>query len=136
MGSRAVAFKGADSDGTVVTQADLAGKVSLLYFWATWCAPCVTSSPAAQRLHENFSKNGAEIIGVHYNSSGNPVEYAAQHGYTFTIIPHGSHVSASWGVKKVPTILLLDRSGAVIYSKSGFAPDDEDTIAQLIKQSL
>ena len=108
----------------------------LSFFFVVLLLAACSSRPPVQRLHERFAGDDLEVIGIHYNSSGNPVEYAAQHSYSFTIIPHGSHVSAAWGVKKIPTILLLDRSGEVIYSESGFAPDDEDTIAQLIKQSL
>ena len=45
-----------------VTRADLAGKVVLLDFWATWCAPCLEELPDVQKLIESYAKAKKDVV--------------------------------------------------------------------------
>ena len=51
-------------DGNRVRLSDYAGKVVVINFWATWCAPCRAEIPAFVRLREQYHDKGLEIIGV------------------------------------------------------------------------
>lgn len=50
-------FKFTDLDGKAVTPATLAGKVTVLDFWATWCRPCRQTLPLLQKVYEKFKDN-------------------------------------------------------------------------------
>ena len=50
-------------DGRTITNKDLAGKVTLFNFWATWCAPCRAEIPDLVKLQEQY-KDHLIIIGV------------------------------------------------------------------------
>ena len=52
------------SDGELRRLSDLRGKVVLLDFWATWCAPCVASFPKLRRLAAHYADADFEIVGV------------------------------------------------------------------------
>src|SRR5205823_2100118 len=53
-----------DLNGQSVNLDDYKGKVVLLDFWATWCAPCVASMPELQRLHARYAPRGFAVIGI------------------------------------------------------------------------
>lgn len=52
------------TDGTRLSLDALRGKVVLLDFWATWCAPCLAELPRLRRLHEELAPSGLVIVGV------------------------------------------------------------------------
>src|SRR5262245_29538122 len=55
-----------DIDGRVLRLSDYRGKVVLLNFWATWCAPCRAEMPDLVKWQREYSKRGLQIIGVTY----------------------------------------------------------------------
>jgi thiol-disulfide isomerase/thioredoxin len=127
----------AAAGGETVSSAGMAGKVVLYYFWGTWCAPCVVSSPEIQAIHERFAGNDAvRVIAVHYDNRGNPEEYVAQHGYTFEVIPDGRSIVAAFGIKKVPQIVIVGRDGEVVYTQIGFVKGDGEGIGNVIQEQL
>jgi peroxiredoxin len=130
-------FGAAAAAGETVSSAAMAGKVVLYYFWGTWCAPCVVSSPEIQAINERFADNDAvRVIAVHYDNRGNPQEYAEQHGYTFELIPDGRSVVAAFGIKKVPQIVVVGRDGEVVFTQIGFARGDGEDITRVIQEQL
>lgn len=44
------------------------GKVVLIEFWGTWCAPCVRAMPRIQALHARFKDRGLKVIGISYET--------------------------------------------------------------------
>jgi thiol-disulfide isomerase/thioredoxin len=55
-----------DIDGRVLRLSDYRGKVVLLNFWATWCAPCRAEMPDLVKWQREHRKHGLQIIGVTY----------------------------------------------------------------------
>ena len=69
-GDRAPGFELADDGGIGVSLGDYAGKVVLLNFWATWCAPCVREIPSLNRLYERFADKGFVVLAVSVDEDG------------------------------------------------------------------
>lgn len=133
VGKGAPAFKAVDLQGNALTQKTLENKVTLLYFWATWCAPCAVSGPSIEKLQQRYAGAAdVAIVGVHYNPSTLVPSYVAEHHYTFTVIPDGSSVAKAFQISKIPSFVLMDRSGTVILNQVGFAAEDEEKFAALI----
>lgn len=55
------------------------GKLLLVNFWATWCAPCVEEMPELSALQDEQSFKNLQIIGIGIDSPSNIREFAAQH---------------------------------------------------------
>jgi thiol-disulfide isomerase/thioredoxin len=98
------------------------GKVVLLDFWASWCAPCKASFPAYSRIDQEFRDAGLVIIAV-----GVDDKLAAHNAFveklkpTFEIV-HDSTKSLvkAVNVKSMPTAYLIGRDGKVRSIHVGF----------------
>jgi peroxiredoxin len=138
VGAAAPAFEGEDARGTVISLGDFENKVVVLDFWATWCPPCRAACPAVQALHERFAGNdGVVVLGIHCDDEGDPAAYMAGHGLTFPVIVDGRAAVKAYVVKRIPTFVVIDRSGTIVYRQTGFgAASDLDAVTEAVNRSL
>lgn len=125
-----------DEKGAIRAMHDYDGTVRLMYFWATWCAPCGPVGKRVEEIHQEFSGRGLETLAVHYDDTGAPLDYAREHGYTFTIFPSGNSVAKLYDVSKIPTILVVDRDGVVVYRMTGFEDEVLGGLERFVVQQL
>jgi len=100
--------------GTIGT-ADQAGRLQVLYFWATWCGPCRTTSPLVSKLHDELGDK-VQVIGVSSEEAPVISAYVEKHPeYTYPV-GHDDERSLKrrFEVKKLPTIALVDGDGKVV----------------------
>lgn len=101
------------------------GKVVLVDFWASWCAPCKASFPAYSRLQDVYASRGLVVVGVSVDE--NPALYAAfvaKHKPSFATLDDPSHALVKLvEVPTMPTSYLLDRKGCVRFVHAGFHGD-------------
>jgi len=69
-GGRTPALELADPDGHAHRLADYRGKVVLVNFWATWCAPCRAEMPSIERLRQAMQGRPFEVLAVNVGESG------------------------------------------------------------------
>lgn len=108
------------SDGQQVSLAQLSAEQPLLiYFWATWCGICKSTSPMIQKLH----LEGTNILTVAIRS-GDPQRLAsgmAAKGLTFPVVnDEQGRLAAEWQISATPTFVILDK-GKMISSTSGWS---------------
>src|SRR5689334_22673171 len=63
-GTPAPGFQLKDLAGHTVRLSDYRGKVVVINFWATWCAPCLAEMPELVKLQRDYKEKGIQIIGV------------------------------------------------------------------------
>jgi len=108
-------------DGTPFSLQQLRGKVVLVNFWATWCEPCVTEMPSLQRLREQLTADGFEVLAVNYQEGPARINsFVQKMNLTVPIVrdTDGS-VARAWGARFFPASYLVDRDSHVRYSISG-----------------
>ena len=107
------------------TLPDTTGRVVLVDFWATWCAPCKASFPAYSAMQKELGDRGFTIIGVSIDKK--PEEYAAflkKFAPGFVTVRDGTQKLVSTvKVPGMPTCYLIDRKGVLREIHSGFHGD-------------
>ncbi len=107
----------------------LQGKIVLIDFWATTCAPCVASLPAVQRVSEQFAGQDVVVVGMHASGVDRKMlaDFVREHKLTYPIAidtddpQHQTfgQTMRSYGVLGIPTVAVLDRQGIVRYLDFG-----------------
>jgi peroxiredoxin len=104
--------------GEPVTLSGLVGrKPVLLAFWATWCPDCRESVPRLKEIHDGPLKDKVAIVAVDFMESRDKVAaFARENGIGYTILlDEQGQVSRAYGLVGIPTYLLIDREGKVVY---------------------
>jgi thiol-disulfide isomerase/thioredoxin len=110
------------------TVPDTAGRVVLVDFWASWCAPCKASFPAYSRLQSAYAARGLTVVAVSVDDS--PAAYAAfvaKLKPSFVTVHDADHkLVGAVQVPTMPTSYLLDRAGKVRFMHPGFHGDSTE----------
>ena len=127
-------------DGDSVHLADLSDEVVLLNIWATWCPPCREEIPALQTLHETHADRGLRIVGVSVDAQHdreNVRTFAEEYGVTYTIWHDpGDLIRTRFVVTGVPTTLLIDREGTIVWRHMGPVTADHPGLNQALEEAL
>jgi cytochrome c biogenesis protein CcmG, thiol:disulfide interchange protein DsbE len=115
VGRRAPGFARRDLTGHELDLARLHGKVVLLNFWATWCAPCQVEMPVFARWQEQYGPQQLAVIGISMDDDSEPVRRmvcAQRIDYPIAMgdAKLGQHYG---GVLGLPLTFLIDRNGIV-----------------------
>jgi thiol-disulfide isomerase/thioredoxin len=112
----APAFSLRDLRGRSVRLGDFKGKVLLINFWATWCAPCLAEMPDLVKLQKRFGPRGLQIIGVTYppQDRASVRRMVRQLKINYPILLGSGKVAGDYNVGDVlPTTIIIDREGKV-----------------------
>lgn len=118
-------------------------KVVLVAFWASWCHYCKEEMPRLRELYDKYHGAGLEIVGVSLDKHQDELEnFITDAGVKWPQIffpgedgaPARNLVANQYGVTRIPTMILIDRSGRVAHVKPR-GPLLDGLIADLIAQS-
>ncbi len=106
--------------GETVTLESLKGKLILVDFWATWCIPCVKAMPELQKIQLKYTAKNFTVIGISLDEEGEKkvVPFLAKSKFTYPILLNGETIWQAWGVKSVPSVLLV-KDGQILQHWSG-----------------
>lgn len=99
----------------------LKGKVVLVDFWASWCAPCAQSFPVMEQLHKQYPDR-LIIIAVSVDEKPAKLQaFLKKHPASFVIVRDAAHTLATAvDADVMPTSFLLDTEGKVRFRHTGF----------------
>jgi len=103
---------------SIVKLSSLSGKVVLIDFWASWCAPCRAANPYIEKLYKKYKAQGFEVYAVSIDVKKEAWLKAIKKDkltYTQVIENTGwySKVAEQYYVDQLPTNFLLDKEGKI-----------------------
>jgi peroxiredoxin len=112
--------------GESFSTSELRGKVVLVNFWASYCAPCIQEMPKIVDTHRKFAPRGFETVAVavRQDNPGRVAHFAASRALPFKVaLDSSGEVAKRFGnVRITPTSFLIDKQGHVLKRYRG-APD-------------
>lgn len=117
-------FQATTLDGKPLSKADLAGRVVLVEFWATWCPPCRGTLGWLGELQKRYGDKLA-VVAISVESQEEKVRKLVEElGLPLTWVQGTPEIARSFGdVSAVPTLLLFDRSGRKASAYYGAPPE-------------
>ncbi len=130
-----------DTNGHVYAAKDLAGKVVVVNFWATWCKPCLKEIPDLSRVYEKYKGQGVIILGVLTDNpdSSQLLNFQSDHEMTYPVVRSNSDIMVSFMYpESLPTPFVYDRGGREVFTRVGAVSEDAlaQVLAPLIAQKL
>jgi peroxiredoxin len=136
IGDVASDFVRADMSGKQVKLSDLRGKVVLLNFWATWCAPCREELPALSKWQRAYGTKRLQVIGVSMDDDVESVmRMLAKRPVSYPVVMGDAKLGESFGgVLGLPLSYVIDTQGRVVARFQGEdnLPRMEATIRKLL----
>ncbi len=123
-------------DGKKVKLSDFKGKVVVLDFWATWCAPCREGIPDLIDIQKSYSKD-VQVIGITVDE--NPMKvvppFAKEYKINYPILIGTDEVYQKYGgIDAIPTTFIISKDGKILKKHIGLV--EKETLIMEIKQGL
>jgi peroxiredoxin len=124
--------------GTNLRLQEQRGRVVMVNFWATWCAPCRVEMPHLNRLYDKYRGSGFVLLGVNIDEEPRKAaDLAARLGLRFPVLfDTEKKVSRLYDLSAMPSTVLIDRDGRVRYIHRGYRDGYEDTYEKQIRELL
>jgi len=139
VGDVAPAFSVETMDGKEIKLADYQGKAVLLYFWATWCSPCVASTPNLKEFEAALSKEHKDFAMISLSMDDAEVlvqNFVKKHdlGWTQTRIGINSQIAADYGVEGAPEYFVIGPDGTIASTDKDWNKLETAVAAALVKK--
>ncbi|MFN8288117.1 MAG: TlpA disulfide reductase family protein [Chitinophagales bacterium] len=136
-GTTAPVFTLPDTAGKQVNLSDFKGKIVLLDFWASWCAPCRHENPNIVAQYKKYNAKGFTVVSVSLDNNRNSwLKAIAADGLQWTQLSDlqgtYSEVAELYGVNALPANWLIDSNGNIL-GKNLFGKDLQEKLEELFK---
>ncbi|MEX8504599.1 TlpA family protein disulfide reductase [Leptothrix ochracea] len=127
-----------DSAKGALNLASFKGKVVYLDFWASWCGPCKQSFPWMNEMQTKYGAKGLQVLAVNLDAKKADAEkFLTEMPAKFQVAfdPKGE-APRTYGIKGMPTAVLIGADGKVIEQHGGFREEDRAHLEEQIVKAL
>ena len=122
-GGPAPDFIAYDLDDQLVSLSQFQGQAVFLYFWASWCGPCISALPDLQNIKQNVAGQPVVFLNLSLdNDEGNWRKAIVKHrieGIHLRVGGWSSDAAIAYSVGRLPSYYLIDAQGLVVERLSG-----------------
>ncbi len=135
-GTAAAPFELRSLDGRTVQSHELAGKVVILNFWATWCGPCKDEMPALERLRRQLDPSRVVLLTVTTDLQREGIKQflATMDVRVPVLFDEDQDVSRAYMVRALPTTVIIGRGGSLVGRAVGPREWDAPASLRLMQQ--
>jgi cytochrome c biogenesis protein CcmG/thiol:disulfide interchange protein DsbE len=114
-------FTRTDLSGSALSLSRYRGKIVLLNFWATWCAPCLAEIPKFSLWQQTYGPAGLQVLGVSMDDNSAPVKRTLRkYGIVYPVVMGDAPLGELYGgVLGLPQSYLIDASGRIVVRYEG-----------------
>lgn len=132
-------YLGMSTEGDKVKLSDQVGRLQIISFWATWCAPCRKELPVLNAIQNQVGADRMRVVAVNLEEPKKQFRRAmrAYKEFSLTFVHDRKGVTArKYGVKGIPFMVILDVDGRVAYKHTGYNESALDGIVDEINSLL
>lgn len=124
--------------GDYLTSEDLRGKVILLDFWGTWCAPCVAAIPSLRQMSRRMNDDPFVLLSVSADHDEALLrDFIGKHRMEWPQVWDKDHgFTEKCKVNRFPTYLLVSHEGEIVYVASGWGTGIEKDLMQRVSAAV
>ena len=131
VGDTAPNFSITTTAGEAMTPRNFGGKVLVLNFWASWCAPCVEEAPSLNEFAKTLKDSGVVVLGVSVDRNEQLFQnFVKRFGVLY---PNArdpeQNLSYRYGTYKIPESYIIDRNGKIMRKYAGLPERDGQAIS-------
>jgi thiol-disulfide isomerase/thioredoxin len=121
-------------DGRSVKLADEKGRIVIIDFWASWCAPCKATFPALNALAEDLRPQGVDVLAISEDEKRQELDlFLAEFHPTIAVLLDGNgRAAGSFGVTAIPSMYVIDRDGMIRFSHPNYGVEVLDAVKREI----
>ena len=106
--------------GAKISNTTQIDRITVLYFWGSWCIPCNEASPLVSELAQTFEGQPVDIFGLAIREAD--LDQTASDflltKYQHQLVPEGDALVSKFKVRVFPTIAVIDQAGVIVYQRS------------------
>ena len=123
-------------NGQTLTLSDLRGKIVMLDFWASWCAPCRQEAPVLAEVYREYNGLPVEFVGVDiWDGREDARRFVNQFDVPYpTGVDENGTIAINYGVRGIPEKFFISPDGAV--SKKFTGPMNVDALREILNGML
>jgi len=117
-------------DEAMYQLSDYEGRVVVVNFWSTWCAPCRREMPSLEKAWQKLKPAGVVVLGVAMQDDPEMVRgFLQESRVTFPVLlDQDGKASQQWSFSGIPATFVLDKKSRIIYRAMGLREWDSDEI--------
>ncbi|MEM7570126.1 MAG: TlpA disulfide reductase family protein [Pseudomonadota bacterium] len=126
-------------DKTPINRDAFAGKIIVMTFWATWCAPCLKELPVLDRVAQLTDDDTLQVLAVNFKQTRFVTKKVARQLSDSEIVfahDRKSRLSKAFKVKNIPNLWIIGRDGRVLHNKVGYSEEALPELVDAINDAL
>lgn len=123
-------------EGKATSLGSLAGSVTLLNFWATWCPPCRKEMPSIERLKAAMEGENFRIVAISTGEDAETVRaFLGREDYTFPVyLDESGELGAEFASQGIPTTYIVDARGMIVAGAVGAREYDDPAVIAVLRE--
>lgn len=129
-----------DLQGKKVELNNFKGKVVMIEFFASWCAPCQMVAPELQDIYKKYKDKGLVVLAVSIDEGREALpalkSFVKEYGVSYAVLMDDGNASSRYGVMSIPTSFIIDRQGKIRNKHQGYIPEMSKELSKEIETLL